>query len=403
MTISNISAATPPLVRCIQGAQGTQESSSGLWWEFVGPPRKLHESSAHVGLEHMSVVLLRHVSTGSLLHAIDSSEDDTRVLSVISPSPKAQWQNTSRLSRALWRIEILGQEDAILRTPSSLVRLSHAASNMALQCTNQASLVSESDVKLKTFPCVLGANLHDTSGGWHFDRAQTQNEDPNADMSETDGRESLSPLPMMSTSEKIIELHSVIFRRNNELSGNHQFGSRPLEWPLLHRGIAFWRGTTSQGCTSQVYLVGNLAIWWMSTASLLVFVAIDLIYRIRMKRGIYDISQSTMSRFSGSGEFLVTAWLIHFLPFFFFSRLLFLHHYLPALMFSIIVAAILLEHACVQFLPSPVASQMLPLFVSVIIACYVPLSPFIYATEVCSDELSRIKWISSWDFHVVAQ
>ena len=45
-----------------------------------------------------------------------------------------------------------------------------------------------------------------------------------------------------------------------------------------------------------------------------------------------------------SGFVFVVGWLAHFLPYFLLSRVLFLHHYLPALPFKFMILAAVCEH-----------------------------------------------------------
>ncbi len=46
-----------------------------------------------------------------------------------------------------------------------------------------------------------------------------------------------------------------------------------------------------------------------------------------------------------SGSVLVVGWLLHYAPYFLFSRVLFLHHYLPALPFKFMLLAAVCEHS----------------------------------------------------------
>jgi dolichyl-phosphate-mannose-protein mannosyltransferase len=44
-----------------------------------------------------------------------------------------------------------------------------------------------------------------------------------------------------------------------------------------------------------------------------------------------------------TGGFFALGWVLHFIPFFIMGRALFLHHYLPALIFSILTVANLVD------------------------------------------------------------
>jgi dolichyl-phosphate-mannose-protein mannosyltransferase len=371
-----------------------------LWWELVVLPHQAGGSdAAAAALKHRSVTLLRHVATGTFLSA-SIGESGTQ-LKVVAPLPALQqWNNVTELAEAMWRIEILGGDDVVLRTPSSLVRLSHVNTSRALQCTND--VVDSDGTSDLVFPCIAGANIHDTTGGWHFDRAQIQ-----ANNGGTDGQSGASAAAAMtstmSSMAKIIELHSVIFKRNNEMSGEHTFGSRPPDWPLMHRGIIFWHGSAhgvpTKGCTAQVYFLGNPAVWWAAATAVPLYVLFDVMYTVRIKRDIHDLPMSQVSTLMQSGRLLIAAWIIHFVPFFFFDRLLFLHHYLPALVFSIMVAGVMLEHIWVQWTPAGIASHVALVWLAVIAGCFICFTPFNFATGLCGDGLEQRQWRASWDLH----
>jgi dolichyl-phosphate-mannose-protein mannosyltransferase len=44
------------------------------------------------------------------------------------------------------------------------------------------------------------------------------------------------------------------------------------------------------------------------------------------------------------GEILLSGFLFHYVPYFFVERTLFLHHYLPAFTFKVLLTAALVEH-----------------------------------------------------------
>ena len=58
----------------------------------------------------------------------------------------------------------------------------------------------------------------------------------------------------------------------------------------------------------------------------------------------FDIAHEEWNRFSNSGSMLLAGYLLHFLPFVFVERTLFLHHYLPAFIFKLLLMAATIEH-----------------------------------------------------------
>ncbi|KAJ3030033.1 UNVERIFIED_CONTAM: hypothetical protein HDU68_010281, partial [Siphonaria sp. JEL0065] len=84
--------------------------------------------------------------------------------------------------------------------------------------------------------------------------------------------------------KKFIELHGTMWSVNQGLTGKHPYESRPIDWPIMNRGILFW--TEKNGGPRQIYLIGNPLVWWTSTLTVL-FLAVLLIAGVLLiKRGI---------------------------------------------------------------------------------------------------------------------
>lgn len=65
---------------------------------------------------------------------------------------------------------------------------------------------------------------------------------------------------------------------------------------------------------------------------------------LRRRRMCFDIAQEEWNKFSNVGSIFLAGYLLHFLPFMFVERTLFLHHYLPAFIFKILLTAATIEH-----------------------------------------------------------
>jgi len=106
-------------------------------------------------------------------------------------------------------------------------------------------------------------------------------------------------------------------------------------------------------------LVGNLVIWLTASLSVLAYVAVLAFYLIRRRRQCFDIPEGKQKQskqlchllfldlfreYSDVGGLLLSAYLLHFLPFFFYDRTLFLHHYLTAYVFKLMLAAFVASH-----------------------------------------------------------
>merc|ERR1712227_839963 len=112
---------------------------------------------------------------------------------------------------------------------------------------------------------------------------------------------------------------------NQENVQNHNFASDPSEWPFLTRGIAYYIAKDSN---NQVHLMGNILVWYTASISLALYSALLVFYLLRRRRLCFDIEEEEFQKFCQAGEVLLVGYLLHYLPFFFYDRTLFLHHYL---------------------------------------------------------------------------
>lgn len=72
----------------------------------------------------------------------------------------------------------------------------------------------------------------------------------------------------------------------------------------------------------------------------------------------FDIPDEEWSRFSEVGHVLAAGYVLHYLPYFFMERTLFLHHYLPAFVFKTLLLAALFDHLSIiiRYVPFSIQS-----------------------------------------------
>jgi dolichyl-phosphate-mannose-protein mannosyltransferase len=88
---------------------------------------------------------------------------------------------------------------------------------------------------------------------------------------------------------------------------------------------------------------------------------------------------------------------LHYLPFYVMGRSLFLHHYLPALLYSIMLCANVFDFA-LRRENETVKNIFLGILVSAFTYGFYLFSPFVYGTELTPEQVSDRKWLSTWDF-----
>lgn len=179
---------------------------------------------------------------------------------------------------------------------------------------------------------------------------------------------------------KFLELNVEMYQANKTLTAKHPYSSPWYTWPLMIRSIFYWQGTPdAAGVNSYIYLLGNPVIYWLGFGSILL-----LLWRILEKRKEWHKNKTIL--------FILTGFLVNFLPFMFIGRVMFLYHYEAALVFCIIAFCYLLERSMPKKLRIWAVSSVL--LVSLI--TFVFFSPLTYGTSLTKDQLQSRMWLSTW-------
>lgn len=176
-----------------------------------------------------------------------------------------------------------------------------------------------------------------------------------------------SALKAPSFWEKFLELNRVMYQANVNMKAGHPYSSPWFTWPLMIRPIFLWQGSG----LDRIYLLGNPLIWWGSTVAVLTMIQSSIALRTR--------------QIHSSVRWLILGWLMNFLPFMGIGRVMFLYHYLAALVFAILLMAQLIDHA-------PRFRSVAWILGFLATGLYVYFLPLIYGMH--SDRL--LFWLSSW-------
>lgn len=133
--------------------------------------------------------------------------------------------------------------------------------------------------------------------------------------------------------EKFTELNTTMYTASANLTATHPFGSTWSQWPLNKKPIYYWyQGTTSENGEKigKIYFLGNPIIWWLALGA----IGLTLISAISKKE------RQNITPFMCV---LILGYFANLLPFIGVKRVAFLYHYLPAVMFAILLLSIYLE------------------------------------------------------------
>jgi dolichyl-phosphate-mannose-protein mannosyltransferase len=95
--------------------------------------------------------------------------------------------------------------------------------------------------------------------------------------------------------------------------------------------------------------------------------------------------------------FLFIGWSLHYFPFFLMSRQLFLHHYFPALYFSVLLCCSTFDFVTSTLRPR-IRLQIAAVFVILAIWNFSRFSPLSYGSTWTKAQCNEAKWLKTWDF-----
>lgn len=207
----------------------------------------------------------------------------------------------------------------------------------------------------------------------------------------------------LSFFEKFFELQTKMIWHAKHTE-SHMYSSTPLEWPLLEKGIAYWVDNKSNG---QIHLLGNILIWYTGTLSLLIYAALFVFYMIRRHRLCYDLPPRVWQRFIEAGDIFFMGYIIHYIPYFFVDRALFLHNYFPALLFKLLLMCYIIEHidyvlrrhcgSALWWVRTYRLAIILWLFA--VITVYTRFLALSYGSKkLSSKDIVDLRWKDTWDF-----
>lgn len=161
-------------------------------------------------------------------------------------------------------------------------------------------------------------------------------------------------LPKTKFIRDFIQLNLAMMATNNALIPDFEkqddLASSAWEWPTLHVGI---RMCTWGVNNVKYFMIGSPATTWPSTAAVLAFFFIVIFYVVRWQRQYVDFPSSDPNKlkvFLMGGIYPMFGWGLHFLPFVIMGRVTYVHHYVPALYFAMIIFVYELESftSCLQ-------------------------------------------------------
>merc|ERR1711962_1591489 len=371
------------------------------WWIIKRPHREdLAVQEPIDRIKHGDVIQLVHGLTHRALNSHDVAAPVT---------PQAQEvscyidYNISMSAENLWKVDIINRETAgeVWHTINSQVRLVHVNTTAALRFTGK----NYPDWGFMQLEVASDRNIQQADTVWNVEEHRyTQNDKDKSTIEKEMMTHELIPegQTQLTFWEKFFELQFKMLITNQENVQNHNFASDPTEWPFLTRGIAYFIAKDSN---NQVHLMGNIVVWYTGTLCIVLYSALLVFYLLRRRRLNYDIAESEFSSYCNAGEVLLTGYLTHYLPFFFYDRTLFVHHYLPAYIFKLMLAAYFLSH-CAYLLRRAISRRISRLLLTVLTVTWLAAVIYVFHrfsvlsyahTALTASDVRSLRWRDTWD------
>ncbi|XP_075982905.1 protein O-mannosyl-transferase 2 [Anticarsia gemmatalis] len=208
--------------------------------------------------------------------------------------------------------------------------------------------------------------------------------------------------------ERFFESHAVMFQGNAGLKPKEgEVTSQPWQWPINYRGQFF------SGSSHRIYLLGNPFVWWANLLFLAVFFIIYVVNCIRDKRAEAfgrPVPAGKNRELLNAAGWTFVGWALHYVPFWAMGRVLYFHHYFPALVFSSMLTGILTEYllSSIRSFLSPELGRtvyhcIIGLVMSTTVYSFYLFSPLAYGmsgplSHEPNSTMAGLKWMETWEF-----
>lgn len=169
---------------------------------------------------------------------------------------------------------------------------------------------------------------------------------------------------------RFVELNLEMYRSNQRLTASHPYASAWYTWPFMARPIYYWNGTDAK-----IYFIGNPIIWWASSVAVLSFMLFTILRQMPINRIVL---------------FLLIGYIANMLPFVGVHRIMFLYHYLIALIFAIMMLIYLLDS-------HPKARTAFTILIFSAAALFTYFAPLSYGLPIGEDAVRQRFWMVQWE------
>ncbi|QLG73197.1 hypothetical protein HG535_0E02810 [Zygotorulaspora mrakii] len=195
-------------------------------------------------------------------------------------------------------------------------------------------------------------------------------------------------LAMMATNNALIP-------ESDKLDG---LASSAWQWPTLNLGLRLngWGDDSIR-----YFLLGSPFSTWPSSVAVIGFAVFIIVLVLRWQRQYSDLTDpQDLNTFLIGGVFPMLAWGLHFTPFVIMSRVTYVHHYLPALYFALLVLSYMFDAGMKSWSKSKCGHVMrLSIYLTyyaIVIGGFLYFSPISFGMEGPVADFEYLDWLPGW-------
>ncbi|CCH45891.1 dolichyl-phosphate-mannose-proteinmannosyltransferase [Wickerhamomyces ciferrii] len=204
-------------------------------------------------------------------------------------------------------------------------------------------------------------------------------------------------LPKTNFFKDFIQLNLAMMATNNALvpdpDKQDDLASEAWQWPTLNVGIRLcgWGAGNPK-----YFLIGSPATTWTSSIGVILFALLVLYYLIRWQRQFRDFKDDKkLNLFLLGGIYPMFGWGLHYVPFIIMARVTYVHHYLPALYFAMLIFTYLIELGFASS-RTPIKFIIYSSLYVLIIGIFWHFSPISFGMDGDPEQYRYLNWLSSW-------
>lgn len=198
----------------------------------------------------------------------------------------------------------------------------------------------------------------------------------------------LSYLPFVDYTEgrglvsRMLHNQETMYKYHSTLDATHDYSSAWYEWPIMTRPIWYYsRIITGEylqgGLREGISSFGNPAVWWPGIPA-----AFYMVYLWAAKK-------------DRTAAFLLTGYLAQYLPWFFVTRITFIYHYFPSVVFVVMMTV----YSLMQWMGKHSGKKMAAAaaYGAIVIALFLMFYPVLSGQPVEASYVDRyLRWFKSW-------